>query len=101
MMCAMPDNQAVASNTGVTPVTVDTAGRELGAGDYAIVNVEDKVTAAAIAAGKIGVVDEPDDDTDLDPSAAALFKHLAKSKPKTAPPPPAGTTAGTDSKAKD
>jgi hypothetical protein len=73
----MPGMRMVVRNLGSVPVTIDRAGHQLGAGEFGVAADTDYVTAAALAAGKIGQVLQPDDSADVDPAAAAAFAQLA------------------------
>lgn len=72
----MPGMRMVARNLGVTPVTIDRAGHQLGAGEFGVVTDTDHVTKAALADGKIGQVDRPDSLADVDPGARTAFELL-------------------------
>lgn len=84
----MPGMRMVVRNLGTTPVTIDRAGHQLGATEYGVASDSDHVTAAALAAGKIGEVDRPAGGVDVDPAAAVAFELLdAKEEPASAPAP--------------
>jgi hypothetical protein len=57
----MAGMRMVVSNPGPVPVTIDRKGRQLGGGDFAVVDDGDRTTAAALAAGNIGQVERPAD----------------------------------------
>jgi hypothetical protein len=69
-------SRMVVRNLETTPVTIDRAGHQLGAAEYGVASESDHVTAAALAAGKIGAVDRPEGGVDVDPAAAAAFELL-------------------------
>lgn len=87
----MPGMRMVVRNLGTTPVTIDRAGHQLGAAEYGVAADTDHVTAAALAAGKIGQVEQPDPSVDVDPAAAAAFAQLAGDDDA---PAPAGGSSG-------
>jgi hypothetical protein len=75
----MPGMRMVVRNLGTTPVTIDRAGHQLGAGEYGVASDSDHLTAAALAAGKIGEVERPAEGSaprEVDPAAAAAFELL-------------------------
>lgn len=85
----------VARNLTATPLTVDEAGHQLGAGEFGVVDEDDEVTAGLLAAGNLGKTGRPDDGVDVDPGAAAAFKQLGSRAPAPAQPP-AEDDAGDD-----
>jgi hypothetical protein len=88
----MPGMRMVVRNLGSTPVTIDRAGHQLGAGEYGVASDSDHVTAAALAAGKIGQVLQPDDSADVDPRGdAAAFAQLADDDASAPADPPRAT----------
>lgn len=80
----------VAANLTSVPVIVDAAGHQLGAGEFTVVDDGDDVTADALAAGKIGEADEPENLADVSPSARAAFTQLGGRSAGAADEEPAG-----------
>lgn len=77
----------VVSNPGPVPVTIDRKGRQLGRGEFAVVDDSDRATADALAAGNIGAVDRPGDlDAEhVQPGALDAFAELDAADAETKP----------------
>lgn len=77
----------VVSNPGPVPVSIDRKGRQLGRGEFAVVDDTDRATAAALAAGNIGAVDRPADldEEHVQPGALEAFAELDAADAETKP----------------
>jgi hypothetical protein len=69
---------AVAAVTAADSVVIDSAGHRAAGRDWVVVDIDDDVTAAAIKARQLRVLDAPDEGATLDPRARAAFDQLAQ-----------------------
>lgn len=81
----------VVTNTGLTPVNLDSAGHQLGGGEYCATDTDDPATAAQLAAGNLAVVDRPADldPVTINPAVIDAFTRLDIDPPAVYIPPAA------------